>query len=1440
MAASGSEIKSILELDISHFKRNITSAINDIRKLETSVKSMTNTFGKSNTNMGNASQSIDKVKNSSNYAQQHLAKLDQRIGEAKASFGGLTQSTQKTTQGFDNVTNSGKKTSTQFENTKKSTDSLKTSFGALQMAAGFLAVTLAMQVGTAIMDIANSAINSIPKIQIMAKGMNWTAQETQKFIDKGKELQSTYRKIDINTVTSEVAKMARMYNLSNEEATKFIETAAIFNSAMAEEGRTARDSSLALKDFIDQGVGWQRRLGELGVTAENLKATGLWHGDPNDKKGLIGALQKVMESRQLDKMAKEITNIDDAIKVLTISGGQLLAAVLIPLTPIIYAVVSALADIAYVISGVIGWFGKVFDMTPGWGKLALGIGAVSTALILAIPKIKAYIFSMLGATGTQGKFITTLKASATAWITNLFGLNANTVANYGLFSSLVALATGESVATVATWSFTASVRELTLALLTNPIFLVVAAIGVAIYAIYEIGRAMKWWTDISSMGSAVMEGLTRLWTAFANSPQIKGVIKFFTDIGNSIKDFINTIFPLESAWNSLFGSMGNGGNFDIVQAIINSFDWLGKQLGNLWNIISNNPIAKFAFDILTLGNPLVFIITHFEWVKKTVTDVYNQISNLVKNNPLLNILSWLNPVTILLFHLKDLKQIFSALKQAWDNFANSTEGKALFTELNNLWGQLSLAGNELMKSLQMLWNALFPPEQQSGGGVKETVSSTGKAIKEVNPYLETAKQVISALAWVIKNIFVPMLVGAITYINIFKSIIKGVSDIVLWVRAEIGLLIAIFTNLPQTISNAGSSLEQWFLNLPYTIGYALGSIIRFFLDLPLKISEALIQLITSLTNFSTDLLAKGQESGSNFVTGTISFIKQLPSRFYTWLTSTASKIPGWASNIVSRGRSAGTQFVTNIISIIKGLPGKFIEELRKITMSILNVAKDWYNAAKNAGKNAVKGLLDGLQRKSPGKMYKEMKSELKAVNDEIMDQGVNLFFSAKTMSSKIVEGFGNPQLNIGMGMENMDGTQLEQLNAISNQLNTNMLGNIQNNATDIKKINDKSTKDANQSFGILTTGLTNTFNNLSDETKTTFTGIGDTTQSTLENMQNKTTTNIKNIQTSWHGMQTALINSASHIRQKTGDHINKLQNNMASFWKKVKNPVLLLSGAAGPGNIRNARDGSKTNFAKSIIRSNGSYAGSPNLSKNERFSDKLLKLLSSSPETIDCGNPNGCYAGWTLNNWTPTLKKNIGSWKTNFGGIWDQYLNVGKFENSNFPVKGNSRAYESLALDMIGKTFYKFYYNSQGGSLASIYSSGRFNCWDGAHILMSLADSFGLSSSLVHGFWGSVPHVWANVQGVGNIDATAIQKSRGTSKFSSMAHAGPTPQSYTEVNSGESSNVTINQGNIIITGNINGVDDLESRMAVEREKIMKETRKEMIKILSPNSKTGGW
>lgn len=217
---------------------------------------------------------------------------------------------------------------------------------------------------------------------------------------------------------------------------------------------------------------------------------------------------------------------------------------------------------------------------------------------------------------------------------------------------------------------------------------------------------------------------------------------------------------------------------------------------------------------------------------------------------------------------------------------------------------------------------------------------------------------------------------------------------------------------------------------------------------------------------------------------------------------------------------------------------------------------------------------------------------------------------------------------------------------------------------------------------------------------------------------------------------------------------------------------------------------------------------------------------------METGKP--CYAGGWNFNWTNKISKKFKGWNTHFGAYHlDDFLNVGKFENSNFPVKGRADVAKQYIFDVIRATDYDKYFDSNfGDDPVAALRAGAFNCWDGTNIVLAIARAFGFEGSRGHGTWNGIGHVWANIPGLGIIDPTAIQN-RGSFTSSAVKgyNAGSMPRRYATkgdvpTNGGDTYNTNIE---INVHGN-----DVE----VNNKRIDERSGKQILDILGINPATG--
>jgi len=194
------------------------------------------------------------------------------------------------------------------------------------------------------------------------------------------------------------------------------------------------------------------------------------------------------------------------------------------------------------------------------------------------------------------------------------------------------------------------------------------------------------------------------------------------------------------------------------------------------------------------------------------------------------------------------------------------------------------------------------------------------------------------------------------------------------------------------------------------------------------------------------------------------------------------------------------------------------------------------------------------------------------------------------------------------------------------------------------------------------------------------------------------------------------------------------------------------------------------------LRNNGLPAGSP-VAGGRRIIDPK-----------ECKDERTCYAGIVENwsNYTLNKMKNLPM------NIYGYVVKVKDFFSNKLKI------FEAVASHIISRTRYEYYYGDRFSNAEAI-ARGAFNCYDGAQILIELANKLGLSASMGRGYWGNDRHVWAVVGGK-TFDTTAFQHGYGWTSPKVKAAGAP-------------SNVTKEANiNITISGNIYGVSDIENVM----------------------------
>lgn len=330
---------------------------------------------------------------------------------------------------------------------KKQVNALDKVSGMLRRTISGLVVIFGWNLATDLIEIGKNSMDAATQIRLMGQSMGWTNTQVTSFTGRMRELQGLYPKIDMSQTAKSVMEMAKTYRLTNSEANRLIKTSAVFTSAMAKEGRSTEDANLALKDYLDGGSGWTRRMQEIGATRERLKATGKWNGDENDVNGKIAALDALMQQKGYDELAKNIYTLDDAFNAFKYTLGSVIGEIGEGVTPTIIALTKSVLN---AIQGVRG-FVKAFQASS-FGNQALQIVAVTAAF--------------------SGLALVILKVIGTLW---------------GLIQAKTLITS-----------------------LASPIGIIVLAVSALAIGFYELGNAMGWWHDFNSMIQAISSNIFTL------------------------------------------------------------------------------------------------------------------------------------------------------------------------------------------------------------------------------------------------------------------------------------------------------------------------------------------------------------------------------------------------------------------------------------------------------------------------------------------------------------------------------------------------------------------------------------------------------------------------------------------------------------------------------------------------------------------------------------------------------------------------------------------------------------------------------------------------------------------------------------------------------------------------------------------------------------------
>ena len=747
--SSISKISSYVERARNKFnelRNNGSSAGSAIRS---AISSGANSFGKLITNSNTAKLAMEKIKSVSDGIKGKLTDLTTKI----SNFGATAKS--RLTQAFSIGNIKSKLTSigTSIDKLKAKIRQLAQQSKGMGGSFGFLNNALSMTVGMIGYDLVNgfveagrAAINANGQLDYFGGRLKMSAAETSKFRGTLDTLQGSFKKVNMKAVGASAEEMAVKLKLPKSSLEELTKTTAVMSSAFVKEGRSQEDAILAVSDALD---GQFRRLQELGISQDLLKKNG-WNGDLEDKNNLLQAMNKTLDQMGFTETAQDITNLDEAYQALTVSGGILLEKILVPLTPVLMSIMEAIMGVMDTIGGLIESIQSAWNALPEWAQIGIAIAAVAVAVGVAIAAFG----------GLEGILIAVITA----------------------LSPVIAI----------------------IGAISLPIIAVVAAIGLLVAAVYELGKAFGWWSDVGTMFEAISAGLQRMWDAFINHPDVQAMI---TAIGGALSWLAGAIGNTIDWVLQLFG-VSTDSKWDIVSDIINVIGMAWDAFsGNLKLIISIVTTVAGAFSNFYNG----VLVPLGEFLSAVLTPVWNTLSNI-----------WNSVIG----QIQNLISVFNQYQAGQVSLV--TVIQTVMSTLFNIY--LTVVTNILNLVMQ------FASQLLSGA-----ITAGSNFLNGIVSYV---KQIPGKVYNYIKSTISRTKSGLQNWINQGKS--KATSFVTSIVNAVGKLAQKVYTKLIGVVSKIASAGKQWVKTAKDKAGEIVSGVVGKLEGIPGKVSSALSGVVNAI------------------------------------------------------------------------------------------------------------------------------------------------------------------------------------------------------------------------------------------------------------------------------------------------------------------------------------------------------------------------------------------------------------------------------------------------------------------------------------------------------------------------------------------------------------------------------------------------------------------
>lgn len=573
---------------------------------------------------------------------------------------------------------------------------------------------------------------------------------------------------------------------------------------------------------------------------------------------------------------------------------------------------------------------------------------------------------------------------------------------------------------------------------------------------------------------------------------------------------------------------------------------------------------------------------------------------------------------------KDVGTMLEAIKnnigRLWDAFINHPDVKATIKAIQDAWSDLNESLKPVVDWLKGIWDEIFPESAKGKvDGTRAIIDAIGAVFES---FISRVKLAIDILT-IIWDVFLTLMETLRPVGEFLLSVFGPAWQLVL------DIVTPLF-NLFMQLATIFSQLITGQISLQQAIAWAWAAIQS-------TISTILSNVINRVVSWAQSMWNNAVNTGRNFLTGVVQFIRQLPDKIKMYLLAVAVRVITAGAQWVSNAKTKASQVVSGVMSWIKQLPQKVYQEFLNIGSRILSAGSQLVENAKQIGKKIVDGMLSAMGIHSPGIIQEKVVLEFFNMLQRVKDKGKSAYEAGKNVGKNIVNGFNTADVenalnNISTTITTPVTTNTEvetdsaNVDLSNNNSGTEETGDQYNGLVEEVSLASESITASNNmigtSFSTLTAGIalnagaiqmrvagvvtsfqttrngvTTALTSMSNSNTRAWNNIKSTTTQNLNQVRNSTIDVTNKMTNAWGVMKDNIVSAAGSIQTQSYNKFSSLHRSIASFYNQLANAHFSSGLPAGPAtNSTRGLIGGRTlpggsiNFGKSTKGTIASYA----------------------------------------------------------------------------------------------------------------------------------------------------------------------------------------------------------------------------------------------------------